>query len=33
MVTYEDGDHFIITDKEYVSLIAKDLISWYNVHC
>lgn len=32
LVTYDDACHFLLMDKEYQSLIAKDLIGWFNTH-
>lgn len=32
VVTYDDGDHFMVLDNEFSPLIAKDLIAWFNTH-
>lgn len=32
IVTYEDGDHFMLLDNEFSPLIVKDLIGWFNTH-
>lgn len=33
IITYDELDHMLLTDKEYLSLIQKDFISWFNTHC
>lgn len=32
LITYEDADHFLLLDNEYMPLVAKDLIGWFNTH-
>lgn len=32
VITYDDGDHFMLLDNDFMPLIAKDLISWFNTH-
>lgn len=32
IVQYDDLDHMILHDNEYLSLIARDLIGFYNTH-
>jgi hypothetical protein len=32
MITYDDADHFMLLDNEYMPLVAKDLIGWFNTH-
>jgi len=32
IITYDDLDHFIIHDREYLPLITKDLVGWFNTH-
>jgi hypothetical protein len=31
-VTYDDADHFIMLDNEFMPLATKDLIGWFNTH-
>jgi alpha-beta hydrolase superfamily lysophospholipase len=32
LITYDDADHFMLLDNEYMPLVAKDLIGWFNTH-
>ena len=32
IITYDDLDHMLIHDAEYLPLIQKDLIGWFNLH-
>lgn len=32
IITYDDADHFICLDNEFMPLITKDLIGWFNTH-
>ena len=33
IITYDDADHCIMMDGEFMPLITKDLIGWFNTHC
>ena len=32
IITYDDVDHLMLIDGEYLPFIAKDLVSWFNTH-
>jgi esterase/lipase len=32
VITYDDADHFICMDNEFMPLFTKDLIGWFNTH-
>jgi len=32
MITYEDADHMLFQDGEYISLVINDIISWLDIH-
>ncbi len=32
LITYDDADHFIMLDNEFVPMMVKDLIGWFNTH-
>ena len=32
LVTYDDADHFILLDNEFMPMAVKDLIGWFNTH-
>ena len=32
IITYDDADHFICLDNQFMPFITKDLIGWFNTH-
>lgn len=32
IITYDDVDHLLLHDGEYLPFITKDIISWLNTH-
>jgi esterase/lipase len=33
IITYDDLGHMIFHDNEFLSLLSRDLIGWFDIHC